>query len=197
MIVTAKKQKRAILIGLITRTQNEVQLTEYLDELAFLAETAGVITIKRFSQKLEKPDVRTFVGKGKLEEIKHFAEEKDIDLLIFDDELSPSQLRNIEKETQRKVLDRNNLILDIFASRAQTAHPKTQVYLAYYQYMLPRLTVLWTHLETQRGGTGTRGKSTVTHMIYEILKAAEKKVLLGGNVRGGANLELLNRVLLR
>ena len=111
MIVTAKKQKRAILIGLITRTQNEVQLTEYLDELAFLAETAGVITIKRFSQKLEKPDVRTFVGKGKLEEIKHFAEEKDIDLLIFDDELSPSQLRNIEKETQRKVLDRNNLIL--------------------------------------------------------------------------------------
>lgn len=156
-IVTANKQKRAILIGLITRTQNEAHLAEYLDELAFLAETAKVTAVKRFTQKLEKPDVRTLVGKGKLEEIKAFAAGNAIDLLIFDDELSPSQLRNIEKETNKKALDRNNLILDIFASRAQTAHAKTQVDLAYYEYMLPRLAGMWTHLERQRGGTGTRG----------------------------------------
>jgi GTP-binding protein HflX len=157
MISTSKKQERAILVGLINRQQDEELLTEYLDELAFLAMTAGIVTVKRFTQKLEKPDVRTFVGKGKLQEIKKFVDENDIQLVIFDDELPPSQLRNVQKELNKNILDRSDLILEIFASRAQTAHAKAQVELAQLQYMLPRLTGLWTHLERQRGGTGTRG----------------------------------------
>ncbi|WP_396127463.1 GTPase HflX [Aurantibacillus circumpalustris] len=130
---------------------------EYLDELAFLAETYGLKTIKTYTQKLEKPDKATFIGKGKLEEIKNFVLENAIDVVIFDDELSPSQQRNLEKELGKKILDRTTLILEIFEQRAQTAHAKTQVQLAQYQYMLPRLTGMWTHLERQRGGTGTRG----------------------------------------
>lgn len=157
LISTERKQERAILIGLINRNQGEELLNEYLDELAFLAETAGIITVKRFTQKLEKPDIRTFVGKGKLEEIKKFVDENDIQLVIFDDELPPSQLRNVQKVLNKAIMDRSDLILDIFASRAQTAHAKAQVELAQLQYMLPRLTGMWTHLERQRGGTGTRG----------------------------------------
>ncbi|MEW6467517.1 MAG: GTPase HflX [Bacteroidota bacterium] len=166
MTERSKKQQRAVLIGLINRSQDEEQLAEYLDELAFLAETYGAATAKRFTQKLETPDVRSFVGKGKLEEIRKYAFGNAIDLLIFDDELSPSQLRNIERELNPKdnerpirILDRNSLILEIFAQRATTAYAKTQVELALYQYMLPRLTRMWTHLERQRGGTGTRGGS--------------------------------------
>jgi GTP-binding protein HflX len=156
MIATDKKQDRAILIGLINRQQSEELLSEYMDELAFLALTAGIETVKRFTQKMEKPDVRTFVGKGKLEEIKKFVEENKINVVIFDDELPPSQLRNVQKEVKCTVLDRSDLILEIFASRAQTAHAKAQVELAQLQYMLPRLAGMWTHLERQRGGTGTR-----------------------------------------
>lgn len=146
-----------ILIGLITPGQSSEQVDEYLDELAFLAETAGITSRRRFVQHLPHPDKRTFVGSGKLNEIKAYAEEHEIDTLIFDDDLSPSQLRNIEKELKRKIYDRSLLILDIFQSRAQTAQAKTQVELARYQYLLPRLTRMWTHLERQRGGTGTRG----------------------------------------
>jgi len=145
------------LVGLVTRNQSEQLLHEYLDELAFLAETAGALPLKRFTQKLDRPDSRTFVGSGKLAEILQFIQENEIDLLIFDDELSPSQMRNLEKEVQIKVLDRNSLILDIFAGRARTSHAKTQVELAQYQYILPRLTRMWTHLERQKGGIGMRG----------------------------------------
>lgn len=160
MIETAKKQETCILVGIVTRQQNKQQLEEYLDELAFLAETADAKCLKRFTQNLEHPDSRTFVGSGKLTEIKQFVAEKKPDLIIFDDELSPSQLRNLEgelKDMGAKVLDRNNLILDIFAKRARTAHARTQVELAQYEYMLPRLTRMWTHLEKQRGGIGMRG----------------------------------------
>lgn len=152
-----KERERAVLVGLVTRNQNEQLLTEYLDELAFLAETAGAVPIKRFTQKLDHPDSRSFVGSGKLQEIIDFIEGNAIDVLIFDDELSPSQLRNLEKAVKIKVLDRNSLILDIFASRARTSHAKTQVELAQYQYILPRLTRMWTHLERQKGGIGMRG----------------------------------------
>ncbi|MFL5753450.1 MAG: GTPase HflX [Bacteroidia bacterium] len=154
---TANQQKTAVLIGVINKRQPEELAKEYLDELSFLAETYGVKTLRNFIQKLEKPDKATFVGKGKLEEIKIYVDEFKIDIVIFDDELSPSQQRNLEKELKVKVLDRNLLILEIFGQRAQTAHARTQVELAYYQYMLPRLTGMWTHLERQRGGTGTRG----------------------------------------
>jgi GTPase len=149
--------EKAVLVGLIDQYQDETTLKEYLDELAFLAETAGAQEVKRFTQRLEKPDVRSFVGKGKLEEIRKFVSDNNIDLVIFDDELSPSQLRNIENEIKKKIHDRNSLILEIFAQRAQTAHAKAQVELAQLEYMLPRLTRMWTHLERQRGGTGTRG----------------------------------------
>lgn len=150
--------ERAVLVGLIIKgEQDEEQVAEYLDELAFLAETAGAETIKRFTQKVGHPDRKTFVGKGKLEEIRLFVKEYEIGLVIFDDELSPSQIRNVEKELECKILDRSNLILDIFASRAQTAHARTQVELAQLQYLLPRLTRLWTHLERQKGGIGMRG----------------------------------------
>lgn len=152
------EEERAVLVGLIIKgEQEEEQLKEYLDELAFLAETAGALTIKRFTQKVSHPDSRTFVGKGKLNEIKVFIQENEIGLVIFDDELSPSQLRNIERELEVKILDRSNLILDIFASRAQTAHARAQVELAQLQYLLPRLTRMWTHLERQKGGIGMRG----------------------------------------
>lgn len=150
--------EKAILVGVITQEQNEERVEEYLDELAFLAETAGAETIKRFTQKLAAPHPKTFVGTGKLQEIVEYVKENEIGLIIFDDELSPSQTRNIEnsfKET--KVLDRSKLILDIFAKRARTAAAKTQVELAQYEYLLPRLTRMWTHLSRQKGGIGMRG----------------------------------------
>ena len=155
---TAKPKETCILVGLATRHQRRDQLEEYLEELAFLAETAKAVTRRVFVQSMDKPDVRTFVGSGKLQEIKDYVEEEEIDMIIFDDELSPIQLRNIEKEIpERKVLDRTNLILDIFAQRAATAHAKTQVELAQYQYLLPRLTNMWTHLQKQKGGIGMKG----------------------------------------
>ncbi len=156
-IITEVKSEEAVLVGLITRQQTEEQVKEYLDELAFLSETAGVKPLKRFVQRLDSAHPVTFVGKGKLEEIKLYVEEHEVGLVIFDDELSPKQLRNIEAELKVKILDRTSLILDIFAARAQTAYAKTQVELAQYKYMLPRLTRLWTHLERQRGGVGMRG----------------------------------------
>lgn len=156
-IITEVKNEEAILVGLITRSQSEEQVKEYLDELDFLSETAGIKPIKRFVQRLDNAHPVTFVGKGKLEEIKLFVEEHEVGVVVFDDELSPKQLRNIEAELKVKILDRTSLILDIFAMRAQTAYAKTQVELAQYKYMLPRLTRLWTHLERQRGGVGMRG----------------------------------------
>lgn len=160
LLTTEKESEKAILVGIIDQSKNvsTQEVEEYLDELDFLALTAGAQTVKRFTQKLDYPHPKTFVGSGKLDEIRDylFANE-DVTLVIFDDELSPTQLRNIERALERKVLDRTNLILDIFASRAQTANAKTQVELAQYQYMLPRLTRMWTHLERQRGGIGMRG----------------------------------------
>ncbi|MCE5332026.1 MAG: GTPase HflX [Bacteroidales bacterium] len=150
-------QEKAVLVGLITQNQNEERAREYLDELAFLADTAGATPEKLFFQRIDYPNPKTFVGPGKLQEIKSYIDENDIGLVIFDDELSPKQLRNIEKELSVLILDRTNLILDIFAKRAQTANAKTQVELAQLQYMLPRLTRLWTHLERQQGGIGMRG----------------------------------------
>jgi GTP-binding protein HflX len=152
-----QKEEKAVLVGLVTKDQTEPQVIEYLDELAFLAETAGAIAVKKFFQKLAHPDSRTFVGKGKLEEIKQYALAKNADLLIFDDELTGSQIINIQKETGIKTIDRSDLILDIFARRAKTAQAKTQVELAQYQYLLPRLKGMWKHLERQGGGIGTRG----------------------------------------
>lgn len=149
--------ERTVLVGLVTRDQNEARMNEYLDELEFLADTAGAVVLKRFTQKLEYPNSRTFVGQGKLAEIKEYVEKNDIGLVIFDDDLSSKQVANIERELQIKVLDRSSLILDIFAKRAQTATAKTQVELAQYQYLLPRLTRMWTHLERQKGGIGMRG----------------------------------------
>ncbi|MGC9151487.1 MAG: GTPase HflX [Microbacter sp.] len=151
-------RENVILVGLITPEQPEDKAKEYLDELAFLAETAGAFPFKKFFQRLDRPNAKTFIGQGKLDEIKRFViEHEEITAIIFDDELSAVQLRNIERTLDIKVLDRTNLILDIFARRAQTAHAKTQVELAQYQYLLPRLTHLWTHLERQRGGIGMRG----------------------------------------
>ncbi len=156
-IISEARSEPTVLVGLITPQQSETQVREYLDELAFLCETAGAQPIARFTQKLDQPNSVTLVGKGKLDEIRAYVQENEIGMVVFDDELSPKQLRNIEKELQTKILDRTGLILDIFARRAQTAHAKTQVELAQYQYMLPRLTGLWTHLERQRGGVGMRG----------------------------------------
>ncbi|HAP30220.1 MAG TPA: GTPase HflX [Porphyromonadaceae bacterium] len=149
--------ERTVLVGLVTRDQNETRMNEYLDELDFLADTAGAVVVRRFTQKLDYPNSRTFVGQGKLAEIKEYVEKNDIGLVIFDDDLSSKQVANIERELQIKVLDRSSLILDIFAKRAQTATAKTQVELAQYQYLLPRLTRMWTHLERQKGGIGMRG----------------------------------------
>lgn len=154
---TKKNKEIAILVAVAEKQQSIEVIEEHLDELDFLAETAGIQCVKRYTQKLDKPDIRTFVGKGKLENIKAFVTDKNVDVVIFDEDLSPSQLRNIEKEMKVKIYDRSLLILDIFLQRAQTAQAKTQVELARYQYLLPRLTRMWTHLERQRGGTGTRG----------------------------------------
>ncbi|WP_134089695.1 GTPase HflX [Olivibacter sp. XZL3] len=154
---TAIKPERAVLVGIITPNETEDQEKEYLEELAFLVETAGGETINSFTQRMQKPDRATFVGSGKLDEIKAFVEAEEADIVVFDDELSPSQLRNIENELKIKILDRSNLILDIFANRAKTAQAKTQVELAQLQYLLPRLTRMWTHLERQKGGIGMRG----------------------------------------
>jgi GTP-binding protein HflX len=152
-----KEEERAVLVGLIQKDQTEEQVNEYLFELAFLSETAGAIAVKTFKQRLQHPDSRTFVGKGKLEEIKQYVRAKDIDLVIFDDELTGSQIQNIEKEIGAKTLDRSDLILDIFARRARTAQAKVQVELAQYQYLLPRLKGMWSHLERQGAGIGSRG----------------------------------------
>jgi GTP-binding protein HflX len=152
-----QKEEKAVLVGLVHKTQTEVQVKEYLDELAFLAETAGAKAVKRFFQKLPHPDSRTFVGKGKLEEIKNYIDGRDINIVIFDDELSGSQITNIEKVLDVKTIDRSDLILDIFARRAKTAQAKTQVELAQYQYLMPRLRGMWKHLERLGGGIGTRG----------------------------------------
>lgn len=157
LIISQETSERAVLVGLITITQNETKAREYLDELAFLADTAGAVADKIFMQRLDHPDSRTFVGKGKLAEIKAYIEENEIGMVIFDDDLTSKQVLNIERELQVKILDRTSLILDIFAKRAQTANAKTQVELAQYQYLLPRLTRMWTHLERQRGGIGMRG----------------------------------------
>ena len=163
--VTKKEKETCVLVGLITHDQTREQLEEYLDELEFLAMTADAETVKKFSQKLPHPNPGTFIGSGKVQEVMEYVKENEIDMVIFDDELSPSQMRNLEKifnpdmfaEHKVKILDRNNLILDIFASRARTAHAKTQVELAQYQYLLPRLTGLWTHLSKQKGGIGMKG----------------------------------------
>lgn len=179
------KHETAVLVGVTVRNQEDRTTTEYLDELAFLAETAGVKSLKRFTQKLDKPHPKTFIGKGKMEEVLAFVQEHKVDMVIFDDELSPSQLRNIERILELKILDRSNLILDIFATRAQTAHARTQVELAQYQYLLPRLTRMWTHLDRQKGGgAGMRGpgetqietdKRIITQKI-SLLKEKLKKI---------------------
>ena len=149
--------ERAVFVGVIKQGDDERQVMEYLDELEFLAETAGAVGVKKFIQKVDRPDSRTYIRSGKLLEIKQYVEENEIEVVIFDDELSPTQLRNIERELNIRILDRTNLILDIFAQRAKTAYAKMQVELAQYQYLLPRLTRMWTHLERQKGGIGMRG----------------------------------------
>lgn len=156
-ITNDTKAETAILVGVITSNQTEEMTKEYIDELEFLAETAGAVTKNKFLQRVDKPHPKTYIRKGKIEEIRQYVVEHDIDVAIFDDELSPSQLRNIEAILDIKILDRNNLILDIFASRARTSHSKTQVELAQYQYLLPRLTRMWTHLDRMKGGIGMRG----------------------------------------
>ncbi len=190
---TKKEREKAILVGVALQSEGVTHgmMTEYLDELAFLAETAGAQTVKIFTQNLDKPVHATFIGKGKLEEIKAYTEDDEIDVIIFDDELSPTQLRNIEAIFKGiKVLDRTNLILDIFAKRARTAHAKTQVELAQYQYLLPRLTGLWTHLERQKGGIGLRGpgeteietdrriiRDKITRLKDELEKIDKQKII--------------------
>lgn len=156
-ILTKKKIESAVLVAVINQQQSAEKAEEYLDELAFLAETAGILTVKRFTQRLDRPDTKTFIGKGKLEDVQLYIQENEVEVVIFDDDLTPSQLRNIENTLKIKVYDRSLLILDIFLQRAQTAQARTQVELARFEYLLPRLTRMWTHLERQRGGTGTRG----------------------------------------
>lgn len=156
-VISEETSERAVLVGLVTPQQPELKTMEYLSELAFLADTAGAESVKMFIQKLDYPNPRTYVGKGKLQEIKEYVDDNDIGMVIFDDDLTTKQVQNIERELQVKILDRTSLILDIFARRAQTASARTQVELAQYQYLLPRLTRLWTHLERQRGGIGMRG----------------------------------------
>ena len=175
-------KEKAALVAVITNEQNHVQTNEYLQELDFLAHTAGAIAVKYFTQKLAVANPKTFVGKGKLIEIKRFINDENIQLVIFDDELGPSQIRNIEKELECKILDRSNLILDIFASRARTAHSRTQVELAQYQYLLPRLTRMWTHLERQKGGIGMRGPGetqieTDRRIIQDKIALLKKKLI--------------------
>ena len=156
---TSTQPERAVLVGLSHREQSAEKLAEYMDELEFLADTLGLLTVKMFTQNLEAPNPKTFIGAGKLNEVVQFSKENDINVVVFDDDLTPSQIRNLEKEIQLKIYDRSLLILDIFQSRAQTSQAKTQVELARYEYLLPRLTRMWTHLERQRGGTSTRGGS--------------------------------------
>ncbi|WP_158991269.1 GTPase HflX [Mucilaginibacter sp. L196] len=180
---TAVKQERAVLVGVITQYETAEQSKEYLEELQFLVDTAGAETVKIFTQKLQKPDRSTFVGAGRLEDIRAFVTEEEIDIVVFDDELTPSQLRNIENVLGVKILDRNNLILDIFAGRAQTAQAKSQVELAQLQYLLPRLTRLWTHLERQKGGIGMRGPGesqieTDRRLILEKISLLKEKLKL-------------------
>lgn len=181
-VLVDAKEERCVLVGVITHDITETQATEYIEELEFLALTAGAITERKFLQKLPIPNPKTFVGSGKLQEIKDYVSENEIDLIIFDDELSPSQLRNIERFFEKKILDRNNLILDIFASRARTAHAKTQVELAQLQYLLPRLTRMWTHLERQKGGIGMRGPGetqieTDRRIIQQKISLLKKKLV--------------------
>jgi len=196
-ITTEIIPEKAILIGLVTSRQDAEKVKEYLDELAFLVDTAGAIPVKRFTQRLEMPDPKTFVGAGKLAEIKSYIKENEIEVAVFDDELSPSQIRNIENELECKILDRNNLILYIFAKRAKTAYAKTQVELAQYEYLLPRLTRMWTHLTKQRGGIGMRGpgeKEIETDrrvirdrisLLKEKLKIIDKQMMTQRGNRGG------------
>lgn len=173
---------KAVLVALINRGQPEDKVVEYLDELAFLAETLDLNVVKSFTQKLDKPDIRSFVGKGKLEEIQTYIKAEEVEVIIFDDDLTPSQLRNLEKDLKVKIYDRSLLILDIFLERAQTAQAKTQVELARSEYLLPRLTRMWTHLERQRGGTGTRGGAgekeieTDRRMIRNQITVLKKKL---------------------
>ncbi|WP_420580066.1 GTPase HflX [Reichenbachiella sp.] len=180
---TRKEVEKAVLVALSPNRQSDEKTEEYLDELEFLAETLGIKTKKSFVQKLDKPDIRSFVGKGKLEEIITYVKDQKIDIVIFDDDLSPSQLRNLEKELEVKIYDRSLLILDIFLKRAQTSQAKTQVELARYQYLMPRLTRMWTHLERQRGGTGTRGGAgekeieTDRRMIRDQISVLKKKLI--------------------
>lgn len=188
--------EKALLVGLITPNQSEEKLTEYMDELEFLADTAGAEVYKRFTQRLDQPNSKTFVGSGKLEEINQYAEENEIDTIIFDDELTPSQLKNLERELDRKIIDRTNLILDIFAQRAQTSYARTQVELAQYEYLLPRLTRMWTHLERQKGGIGLRGPGETEietdrriirdriSLLKEKLKSIDKQMATQRNNRG-------------
>ena len=189
--------EKAALVGLITKDQDEDKLTEYLDELEFLAYTAGATVERRFFQKMLQPDSKTFVGKGKMEEIRDFVKENEIGTIIFDDELSPSQLKNLEREIEGvKILDRTNLILDIFAQRAQTSYARTQVELAQYEYLLPRLTRMWTHLERQRGGIGMRGPGETEietdrrivrdriSLLKDKLKTIDKQMATQRNNRG-------------
>ena len=177
-----RKEEKAVLVGLIQKEVTPEQVREYLDELAFLAETAGAIAVNRFTQRLPHPDSRTFVGKGKLEEIKQYVASRDINVVIFDDELTGSQISNIEKEVKCRVIDRSDLILDIFASRARTAQAKVQVELAQYQYILPRLKGMWTHLERQGAGIGSRGPGeTEIETDRRIVK--DKIALLRGRLK--------------
>ena len=188
--------EKAVLVGLITQNQDEEKLVEYMDELEFLALTAGATVVKRFTQKLTQPDSKTFIGSGKAQEVRDFVKENEIGTVIFDDELSPSQLKNLEREIEVKILDRTNLILDIFAQRAQTSYARTQVELAQYQYLLPRLTRMWTHLERQKGGIGMRGPGETEietdrriirdriSLLKEKLKTIDRQMATQRNNRG-------------
>jgi len=174
--------EKAVLIGVINREQNEEKVTEYLDELEFLTYTAGGEVVKRFVQRMDPPDPKTFIGSGKMKEVEAFVEENEIGSVIFDDELTPAQQRNIEKQLRCKIIDRTSLILDIFAQRAQTSYARTQVELAQYEYLLPRLTGLWTHLERQRGGIGMRGPGeteieTDRRIVRDRISLLKKKLL--------------------
>lgn len=181
-IEISNQQETVVLIGVITKDDDRRSIQEHINELAFLVDTAGGIPVKTFLQSLSHPDPRTFVGSGKLNEIRNYIKEEKIDIAVFDDELSPSQIRNIEKELECKILDRNNLILDIFASRARTAHAKTQVELAQYEYLLPRLTRMWTHLSKQKGGIGLKGPGeteieTDRRIIRDRISLLKKKLV--------------------
>ncbi len=174
--------EKTVLIGIVTKNQDEEKLNEFLDELEFLTYTAGGEVVKRFTQKMEMPNSKTFIGTGKMEDVRVYVEENDIGTVVFDDELSPGQLRNIERILKAKIIDRTNLILDIFAQRAQTSYARTQVELAQYQYLLPRLTGLWTHLERQRGGIGMRGPGeteieTDRRIVRDRISLLKKKLL--------------------